>query len=64
MVKFKEKKSETLMENSCMFLNLLVKLINYTYKGLSSATNPFGKLVRLLSDDVRSLASMRTKFLT
>ena len=41
-----------------MSLNFLVKLFNYTYKGLSAAKNPFGKLVRIVFDDMRSLPSM------
>ena len=45
-----------------MSLNSLVKLFNHTYKGLSSANN-LGKLVRIVTDDVRSLASMRMTFL-
>ena len=44
-------------------LNLTLNLLNYTHKGLSSAENPFGKLVRIVSDDVRSLESMRMTFL-
>ena len=64
MVESKKKEQETYIKKGCMFLNLLVKLINYTYKGLSSAKNPSRKLVRIVSNDVRSLASMRMKFLT
>ena len=35
----------------------------YTYGGLSSVKNPLGKLVRILSDDVKSFLSMRLIFL-
>ena len=45
-----------------VFIYLLVEILNSTYKGLSLSKNPFGKLVQIVSDDVRSFASMRMRF--
>ena len=51
------------------FLKLLVcfdffgEKVKYTYKGLSSAKNPFGNLVLKVCDYVRILISMRMTFL-
>ena len=45
-----------------VLIYLFVEILNYTYKGLSLSKNPIRKLVRIVSDDLMSFASMLMMF--